>query len=248
MTSKSTKPISFTPLSGIDSNTIECNPQMFAMWLNDLVETFNYVHEILVGLHNENLETRRRLDCMAVDLEALKKEVHGEGKGIAQYESRIQFLERQLNGSSGMMSVVEAKVDDIINRLPGAIADLPADWRFAGGSPEVIDEIVKGTKGGFSDVKKKVEWLYGRLPFANPDQAPSTWKFVGGDITSLYDKVDSIVSLLPADLTNLKEKEGWKLTGGKLASAPDWMTKPNTNSLDIYSFFDLMDKKKVNNS
>lgn len=201
MTSKNTKPISFTPLSGIDSNTIECNPQMFAMWLNDLVETFNYVHEILVGLHNENLETRRRLDCMAVDLEELKKEVHGEGKGLAQYESRIQFLERQLNGSSGMMSVVEAKVDDIINRLPGAIADLPADWRFA-----------------------------------------------GGDITSLYDKVDGIVSLLPADLTNLKEKEGWKLTGGKLASAPDWMTKPNPNSLDIYSFFDLMDKKKVNNS
>lgn len=178
---KSYRPISHTPIKGISTNTIQCNPEMFAMWLNDMAELLNYTNEISVGLHNEFLEVRKKLDCALVDIKELKELLSDENKNKNRHEARISFLERQLAGSGGMITVVEGKLDNLLNRLPGALADLPEDWQFAGGSPAVISKFMGNSDGSFKEVQDNLAGIMSLLPKNLTElKAIDGWKLVGG--------------------------------------------------------------------
>lgn len=129
----SNRPLSATPLKGIESHVIECNPQMFAMWLNDMVELLNYTNRVAIDLYNENLETRRQVECALVELETIKANIADNVQTVQTYEDRLKFIEGLFGGADGMLKNVEDKVDWLYERIPFPVADTPRHWKFAGG-------------------------------------------------------------------------------------------------------------------
>lgn len=144
MTKISQRPLSATPLKGITTDTIKCNPEMFAMWLNDMVEVLNYTNKVAIDLYNENLETRKKVECAMIEINKIKQDITNNIQTVQTYEDRLAFIERQIGGSGGMMTVIEDKVNFLQDLIPMPIADIPKDWKLAGGSITKLNEEDRG--------------------------------------------------------------------------------------------------------
>lgn len=127
------RPLSYTPMKGFEAHVIQCNPEMFTAMLNDLVALLNYTNKVAIDNYNEMLETRKKVDCVMVELQAIKDSIKDNVHTVQSYEDRLKFLEGQLGGSGGMMNNLEAKITYLESLIPMPLADIPKTWKISGG-------------------------------------------------------------------------------------------------------------------
>lgn len=128
--------VSYDELPHIDQKTIECNMRDFTRWLNDLVDTINWLGKSYVNLQKQVDENTKRIEC-------LEERVDDHEERIKVLEKDVTELKKWVNNFSletidQALNMINGRVDWIYDRLPTVYGNIPASWKFGMGTISVM--------------------------------------------------------------------------------------------------------------